>query len=228
MSGSVYMNRKRSNGMKRFMTSAVIAAPITVVLLFLMMRLILPGENDIVVRQMIQRIEFQRSEVALGRKSLDEIAMPSFVDSDAHSMVPLRPSVRAEPTRYRELGSTQRAGIERPSRAIDWSAAVKELLKETDENELDRWLLAQRHEEYVSVMQGPLPITKSVGEPQPTTQEDITGYLNVYGDMEIKVTKNCVARTQVAARHDISDFGKQLVMPISCKKPPAVVYSFER
>ena len=46
--------------------------------------------------------------------------------------------------------------------------------------------------------------------------------------MEYKISENCVATTQVAARLDHSDFGKALPMRITCKPPAKQKFSFER
>ena len=89
-------------------------------------------------------------------------------------------------------------------------------------------MLEQGYERYVSIMQGPIPITNSVRGTLPPSQEDATGYLNSYGDLEFKISENCVMQTQVSARFDTSDFGRNLPMRVTCKGAAKKKYSFDR
>lgn len=184
-----------------------------------MTRLILPSEQDRIVARMIQNIEFQRAVLPPDPAGAQVFELPRTIEDR-------RPSVELNLT---DDGSNQRQGQdsfpdesfleEGPAQVIDWWAEARRLTQESDEEALKRWSLEQGYERYVSIMQGPLPITNSVRGTLPTTQEEATGYLNSYGDMELKISENCVATTQVAARLDHSDFAKALPMRITCKSP---------
>lgn len=201
---------------------ALLALPLTIALLFLMTRLILPGDRDPVVQRMIQDIEFLRTPLPPEEILVFELPPP--------------PEPEPEPEPVDELLSdttdtetpTEDDAPADPPVAIDWWAAVSSIADEEDEEALERWLLEQGYEKYVSIMQGDLPITNPAdGNLQPT-QGDKTGYLNIYGDLEFKVSENCVIQTQVSARLDISDFSQKLPMRVMCKKPTRKIYDFER
>ena len=215
------MDRKRTAGIRRFASSAVIAFSITVALLFLMTRLILPGEQDRIVTRMIRNIEFQRAVLPPNPAGIQVFELPPPIEPRLTSEVSNRPQKQ-------DSLSDESFVDAGPAHVIDWWAEARRLTQESDEEALKRWLLEQGFDRYVSIMQGPLPITNSVRGTLSPTQEDTTGYLNTYGDMEIKISKNCVLQTQVAARHDISDFAKNLPMRVVCKSAPKVKFSFDR
>ena len=222
------MNQMRRSGVRRFASSAVIALPVTVALLFLMTRLILPGEHDRIVTRMIQNIEFHRAA-----RPPDPIGILVFELPQAIEVIPppTQANLSAEGSHQTQNKDTlSDESSEKGGRAhvIDWWAEARRVTQEFDEEALKRWLLEQGYERYVSIMQGPLPITNSVHATLPSTQEDATGYMNSFGDMEYKISENCVATTQVAARLDHSDFGKALPMRITCKSPSKQKFSFDR
>ena len=84
---------------------------------------------------------------------------------------------------------------EGPEHVIDWWAEARKLTQESSEDEFKRWMLEQGYVRYVSIMQGPLPINNSVRGTLPPSQEEKTGYLNSYGDLEFKISENCVMQT---------------------------------
>ena len=200
----------------------------TVALLFLMTRLILPGEQDRIVTRMIRNIEFQRTV-----RLPDPVAIQVF---ERPRPVKERPAPTARKltaedstgTQKQDLPSAESAAKESPAHVIDWWTEARRLTRESDEEAFKRWLLEQGYERYVSIMQGPLPITNSVQGTLPDSQEDVTGYRNIYGDMEIKISKNCVMQTQVSARLDISDFTRNLPMRVVCKGAPKATLSLDR
>jgi len=220
------MHRKRRSAIRRFASSAAIALPVTIALLYLMTRLILPGENDRIITRMIQNIELQREIRPLvpadilrpeTPRVIEEKPPPVAVDVVANGLDQTRDSDT--------LADSEEA--ERLLR-IDWLAEARKLTEASGKEALKRWLLEQGYERYVSNMQGDLPITNGVRAELPPTQEDATGYMNSFGDMEFKISENCIATTQVAARLDQSDFAKALPMIITCKRPPKQEYSFDR
>ena len=220
------MNRKRRFGIRRFASSVAIALPVTVALLFLMTRLILPSENDRMVTRMIQNIEFHRAvrpPEPAGSLILQPPPSPAPPPTQPNLSVEGLQAIESKDTLADEGSETQgRAHV------IDWWAEAGRLIQKSDEEALKLWLLEQGYERYASIMQGPLPITNSVHATLPLTQEDATGYMNSFGDMEYKISDNCVATTQVAARLDHSDFVKALPMRITCKAALKQVFSFNR
>ncbi|NOX68951.1 MAG: hypothetical protein GXP15_07185 [Gammaproteobacteria bacterium] len=222
------MNRKRRSEIKRFASSAAIALPVTIALLYLMTRLILPGEHDRIVTRMIQAIELRRD---IRPPEPADTLVPEVPEVVEKKPPPVAADVVAEGP---ELASDDDAPADADSKkeertqGIDWLAEARKLTEESDKKALKRWLLEQGYERYVSSMQGDLPITNGVRARLPPTQEDVTGYVNNFGDLEYKISENCVATTQVAARLDNSDFARALPMIISCKRRKKQVYSFDR
>lgn len=222
------MNRERHSETRRFTSSAVIALPVTVALLYLMTRLIMPGEHDRIVTRMIQNIELHRD--------IRPADQPAFLPIEpAQAIQENQPSAQADlaaegpqQTQNEDTLSDESAENDARVRFVDWWAEARELIKESDEEAFKRWLLEQGHEDYVSIMQGPIPITNSVQAKLAPTQEDATGYSNTFGDMEYKISENCVATTQVAARLDQSDLARALPMIISCKPSPKQKILFYR
>jgi len=210
----------------RFLVSALIALPTTIILLFLMTRLILPSAKDPIVSRMIQNIEFLRADDAPVSTQIQVFELPLPVE--------VRPPPLETDLPVADLGeapdqvSDESVKEENPAHVIDWWAEARRLTQEAGEEEFKRWMLEQGYERYVSIMQGPLPITNSVRGTLPPSQEDATGYLNSYGDLEFKISENCVMQTQVSARFDTSDFGRNLPMRVTCKGAAKKKYSFDR
>jgi len=222
------MYRKRRAGVRRFAVAAIVALLATVGLLFLMTRLILPREYHPIDARVFQKVDFERAS-----QPLEEIDFPAFEIPQAivkkWSLPPVDPSARIlhqiETKEIRTGGRLENRG--RP-RKFDWQREKRRLAQASDDAAFNRWLLEQGHERYGSIMQGPLPITNSVRAKLPPTQEDITGYMNIFGDKEYKIGENCVATTQVAARLDQSDFAKALPMIITCKPRRQKKHLFDR
>lgn len=214
------MDRERRSGLRRFASATLIAAPVTMALLFIMTRLILPRENDRIISRMIQDIEFVRS---VRSPAVAEILVFKPPQKPAETTVEVPRKSQDITTAAEEFADeSERAAV------IDWWAQARALTQETDEGAFKRWLLEQGYDRYVSIMQGPVPITNSVHATLPDTQEDATGYMNSFGDMEYKINENCVATTQVAARFDHSDFAKNMPMRITCKPAAKQRFSFDR
>jgi hypothetical protein len=221
------MNRKRNAERKRFATSAMIALPMTVALLFLMTRLILPSEQDSIVTRMIQNIELHRTIPPPDPAGILVFELPPPINAKPPIEANLTAAESIKP-QTPEVFPGESAKEEGSAHIIDWWAEARKLTQESDEEEFKRWLLEQGYERYVTIMQGPLPITNSVRGTLPPSQEEATGYLNSYGDLEFKISENCVMQTQVSARLDMSDFARNLPMRVTCKSAPKVKYSFDR
>ena len=222
------MDRKRRSGIRRFASSALIAAPVTLALLFLMTRLILPGEDDRIITRMIYNIELQRAARPPDNARVSVFKRPEASEKERLSTQPNPTTDSLRQSQNDETRSDENAAKERHTRVIDWWAEAQRVIQQLDEEAFKRWTLEQGYESYVSIMQGPLPITNSVQAKLPPNQEDATGYMNIYGDLEYKISENCVATTQVAARFDRSDFVKSLPMIITCWPAPKQNISFAR
>ena len=191
-----------------------------------MTRLILPGDEDPLVARMIQNIEFQRVARPPEPISIQTFRRPRDIEKPPRPDRPIVSRVAADEI-VDEPDDESTAENSRV-KAIDWWAEARRIAEESDEDALERWLQEQGYEKYVTIMQGPLPITNGVQATLPDSQEDFTGYMNSYGDMEIKVSENCVAQTQVSSRLDISDFAEKMPMRVLCKPRKKVRYSFDR
>ena len=203
----------------RWILACSVSLPITVALIFLMTRLILPGQDDPVVARMLFDLELRRAP-----REIDELRIP-----ESRRLLSKRPS-RPPPIRpHTPIREGKSKTIEAPQeRHIDWQLMSQEAVLDGDEEKLKRWMIENGHSDYTTIMQGPLPITNSARATLPPSQEDATGYMNTYGDKEIKISKNCVAKSQVAGRLDISDFSEKLPMRIDCKSPAREKFTFER
>ncbi len=193
-----------------------------------MTRLILPGEHDRIVARMIRNIELQRVVRSPDRAGIAVFQGPQAVEKKPPSTTPTLTTEGPHQTQDSTALPDGSTGTKGRARTIDWWAEARSLAQESDEQVLKRWLLEQGYDPYVSIMQGPLPITNSVKATLPPTQEDATGYMNSYGDMEYKISETCVATTQVSARLDQSDFAKALPMRITCKSATKRKYTFDR
>jgi hypothetical protein len=220
------MNPTRYAVQRRIAASALIALPVTIALLFVMTQLILPSNQDRIVTRMIQNIEFQRAVPPPLPAQIQVFELPPPVEIKP---APTEAISTAEDVPKDEVQTSNESLQEdAPAHIIDWWAEARRLTQESGEEEFKRWMLEQGYVRYVSVMQGSMPITNSVRGTLPPSQEEATGYMNSFGDLEFKISENCVMQTQVAARFDFSDFGRNLPMRVTCKQPKKVEYSFDR
>jgi len=222
------MHLWHSTRARRFAAAALFSLPLTVALLFLMTRLILPAETDRIVNRMIQDIEFLRIELPPDPAGIHVYELPEEVEEEPPIKEPDPPLEVADQSQVQNQALNEIDDEKRPAHVIDWWAEARRLTQDSDEEALERWLLEQGYNRYVSIMQGPLPITNSVRGTLPSSQEEITGYLNTYGDLEFKISENCVIQTQVSARLDISDFARNLPMRVVCKSAPKQKFDFDR
>lgn len=222
------MKRKHNAEMRRFAASVLIALPMTITLLFLMTRLILPSERDPIITRMIQNIEFHRTVRPPEPTGIQAFEPPPRVKVEPAPAVLDSTFDSSNPAETQEVALDENPAKKGPAHVIDWWAEARKIAHESDEEALKRWLLEQGYDRYVTIMQGPLPITNSVRGTLPQSQEGRTGYLNTYGDLEFKISENCVVQTQVSARLDISDFTRNLPMRVVCKPAPKVKLLFDR
>ncbi len=193
-----------------------------------MTRLILPSDEDQIVTRMIQDIELHRSVRLPDPPAIRVYQRPPPIEKVPEPEESISTPREIHPGSAAQTAPEESADTAERARFIDWWAEARKVTQEADEEALQRWLLEQGFDSYVSIMRGELPITNPVETESPLTQENKTGYLNTYGDMEYAISENCVATTQVAARFDHSDFGKALPMRITCKRRSLKKYDFER
>jgi hypothetical protein len=177
---------------------------------------------------MIQNIEFQRTIVPVVPETIEVFRLPPPIEPEP---IPLEQELPVEPpnqTQTAESPVFENATEDQPAHIIDWWAEARKLSEDADEEAFKRWLLEQGYEQYVSIMQGALPITNSVTDTLDGGQEDKTGYLNTYGDLEFKINENCVMRTMVSARLDQSDFARAIPMIVTCHPSPKRKYTLDR
>jgi len=222
------MYRKRRSEIRRFASSATVALPVTVALLFLMTRLILPGEHDRIVTRMIQNIELQRAVQPSQASGTHVAELPGTIEKVPLPTRPILTTEESIPDAVIVTPRDNRPEAGAGARSIDWWAEARRLTHESNEEALRQWSLEQGYERYVSIMQGPLPITNPVQATLPPNQGDATGYLNIYGDMEYKISENCTATTQTVVAIDDSDFVRALPMVITCTPPPRQKLNFDR
>ena len=113
-------------GTRRFASSAVIALLMTVALIYLMTRLILPTEQDRIVTRMIQNIEFQRAVLLPDPAGIQVFELPPPVEDKP---LPIELNLTAEGSdqpqdqdRFSDASS-----IEGPAHVIDWWAEARRL-----------------------------------------------------------------------------------------------------
>ena len=222
------MHQKRRSGIKRIASSGAIAFPVTIALLVLMTRLILPGEHDRIVTRMIRNIELQRAVRPRDATGIPVSETPQDIDREPPPTRPISTAEDSTQIPNEETRPDNNFENTRRPRDIDWWAEARRQTHESNEAALRQWSLEQGYERYVSIMQGPLPITDAVQATLLPGQEDATGYMNIYGEMEYKISENCVATTQVMVALDDSDFVQALPMVISCKPPPQQKIMFDR
>ena len=210
----------------RIAASVLIALPVTIALLFVMTQLILPGDQDRIVTRMIQNIELQRDVPPPLPAQIQVFERPPPVEI---KRPPAEVVLNAQDAPQDQDQTSNASPQENaPAHVVDWWAAARKLTQEAGEEEFQRWMLEQGYVQYVSVMQGSMPITNSVRGTLPPSKEEETGYMNSFGDLEFKISENCVMQTQVSARFDFSDFGRNLPMRVTCTQPKKVEYSFDR
>jgi len=222
------MSRTHTAVQRRFAASALIAFPLTIALLFLMTRLILPGDQDRIVTRMIWNIELQRAVPPPLATQIQVFELPVPVKVKPPPVDVTLPPEDSVQARNQDQTSDAHPPQDSPAHVIDWWAEARKLTQESGEEEFKRWMLEQGYDRYVTIMQGSFPTGNSVRGTLPPSQRDATGYLNSYGDLEFKISENCVMQTQVSARLDMSDFVRKLPMRVTCKAPTKVRYSFDR
>ena len=212
------MNPNLSGRIKRFSLASLIALAMTVALLFLMTRLILPFEQDPQVVQAIRSIELQRLERI---PDPADIRILEKLPTIKRETPPKRPETSAVPVApFTEPGEADEPDIAETAseRKIDWWAELRRPGDEADKAALRTWRLEQGYDPYVSITQGALPITNPfVAEPSPVAPDN--GFQNVYGERELQVSDNCFMQIPLL-NHDYSSFARNIPPYVYCKSSP--------
>jgi len=111
------------------------------------------------VTRMIRNIEFLRIVSPPDPAGIHVYELPETVEEEPPIKEPDPPLEVADQSQVQNQASNENDDEERPAHVIDWWAEARRLTQELDEEALDRWLLEQGYDRYVSIMQGPLPIT---------------------------------------------------------------------
>jgi hypothetical protein len=178
-----------------------------------MTQLISPIGGDPVVRQMLLQLEFQRRPspdtpsgirvFELPPKPETQHASDSSIDEDDRPMRPARAENNDD-----DIEVTQ-------DHVVDWWAQARAVIQEVGDAELEEWLKSQGYKKWVSVMQGPMPTSGDTTAP--SEQGKIgSGYRNMYGDLELPISKNCVLQMQ-SRPFDSSDFARNIPPRIVCR-----------
>lgn len=215
----------------RYSSAALLAVPITIVLFYIMTRLILPSENDRVVSRMIETIELVRAT----RKADLVPSAPIYPRPDVDQEPAEREVVDRVPV-LRQVDNERLDDIRRGESApeadlpktVDWWAAARDFRRNSESEQAQRWFLDNGYSRYTTIMQGDTPTQgRAVSEPTEGPRHGMP-YMNIYGLTEIQFGENCFATTQFEGRFGNGELAKYLPMNITCKKKQKQALSFER
>jgi len=192
-----------------------------------MTRLILPVEADRIDWRVIQNVELRQTIPVAERHDIKAFELPSKLTKALQPDKEVKGVNDLPPLDDREVATDRDLENERKNYVIDWWAEARKLSEEIGEDSLQRWLVEQGYEPYVSIMQGPLPVTNDKRGPSVPAEGDGIAYKNTYGESEIKINENCVMQGPTTV-HDGSDFAQNLPARIICKSPPEKKLSFQQ
>lgn len=210
------MQSDRLSNRRRYLAACVAAALVTAFLLFVMTQLITPIGGDPTVETMLLQLETinlppdapNRTRASVPPES--EPRAPSGI-SQEDTDLPTRPERAADEDRDAEPGQAE---------TTDWWAQLRDAAESMDSDQLEEWLQSPENEDWVSVMQGPMP--SFGGFERPPAEDSVWSmYRNVYGDTEIKVSPNCVLQIQ-SKPFDYSDFAKNIPPLVFCNETPVI------
>jgi hypothetical protein len=199
--------------LRRYLVACVTASLVTIAILFVMTQLVAPTGGDPVVRQMLMQLEFQRRPLPDTASGVRIFELPPKPKTRRAADSP--PDAKDLPQRPDRGEYDDEDVAATPGHVIDWWAQARAVIQDLGDAEFEEWLESQGNQKWVSVMQGPMPIS---GEPTtPSEQATVgTAYRNVYGDLEVRVSENCVIQIQ-SRLFDTSDFAKNIPPRIVCK-----------
>jgi hypothetical protein len=192
-----------------------------------MTRLIVPAEDNATVSRMVERFELRRaSSVDTNVERLrqhDNIRRIPILSPRREDFLPALPQPESQveigtaDVIETTLGLRQVPGSE--TTRVDWWAEAHKAVQGIGDENLKQWRIAHGYDRYVTVMQGPLPIPRGARKSTATGDSERSGYVNVFGDAEIAVSKNCVMQSE-SVHHDHSDFMRHVPDLIVCNAPP--------
>jgi hypothetical protein len=204
--------------LQRYFVACLAASLVTIAILFVMTQLIAPIGGHPVVKQMIQRLELHHRPPAEAPNEVQNIKLPP---KPRIIHAPDMAIDEGENSKRPEVGSNRDNNTEvTQDQAIDWWAEVQKYIQGSEDAGSQKWMLSHGFKKYVSIMQGPMP--SSGGPSAPPEKEEVgSSHRNVYGDLEIKVTENCIL--QVSSNiFDSSDFARHIPPRILCTTPPKI------
>lgn len=206
------------SALRRYFVACLAASLVTIAMLFVMTQLIAPIGGHPVVKRMIQRLELHHRPPAEASNEVQEFELPP---KPRIIHTPDMSIDEGDYLRHPEAGSNKDSNAEvTEDQTIDWWEAVQKYIQGSEDADSQKWMLSHGFKKYLSIMQGPMP--SSSGSSNPSEKEEVgSSYRNVYGDLEIKVTDNCVL--QVSSNiFDSSDFARHIPPQILCTAPPKI------
>jgi hypothetical protein len=202
--------------LRRYSVASFAASLVTIAILFVMTQLISPVGGDPVVRQMLLKLEFHRSSPRDTESGIRVFELPPKPEIRHAPDKPVDESDR--PTRPERAEYNDDSIEAAQDHIIDWWAQARAVIQDLGDAEFEDWLESQGYEKYVSIMQGPMPTSSS--PTTPSRQDNAgSGYRNVYGDLEVAISENCVMQMRPRL-FDSSDFARNIPPLIVCKSTP--------
>ena len=215
------MHSDRLSSRQRYAAAGASAALVTALLLFVMTQLITPIGGDPAVERMLLELEIFRlpPDAPTGISDPEPTADAASESPETETALPSRPE-RAEDDGGIDEPETEPEQEPKPSSGVDWWSQAQNVARSMGNEELEALLQSPGFEDWVSVMQGPMPSTGDVAR---AIEEDAVWsfYWNVYGDIEIRVSKDCVLQIQ-SRPFDYSSFAKNIPPNILCKETPVI------
>ncbi len=194
-----------------------IALPLTIGILFLMTKLILPIDSDPVVMQMLHKLELQRDARQVLQQPIHVYERPSRIEEST----PPDKFVEDTSRPIRPPTSDDDPAPDPEPHVVDWWAEARSIVQDSEDANFEEWLLAQGYRKYVSIMQGPMPTGDNPSKSPAQRENENIGYRNVFGDLELTINDNCVMRMQ-SGTVDLSDFSRHLPAQVICKSSPKI------
>ena len=207
------METDKHSILHRYLPACIVASLVTLVILFVMTQLISPIGGDPVVKRMLFQLELQRRQTPAVPSGIKVFELPPKPEdqpvSDRSLDADNRPQ-RPEPAAYNDDDVEETRG-----RVINWWAEARAVIQGLGDAEFEEWLESQGFKKWVSVMQGPMPTSGGTAVPAEDGKTR-SAYRNIYGDLELPISKNCVMQMQPRP-FDSSDFSRNVPPRIVCK-----------
>lgn len=203
---------------RRFVVAFGAAAIVTILLFFLMTKMILPfGRHaPVVVSHEPLALRFEAPEFSQPPARTEPVA-----ESTNTNRLPRRQlgdrSRDHTSTTERQAKDRASASREPDEMSIDWWDEIRKTVDLMAADELRRWRITQGYDQYVSAMQGPPPASR-LSKVRLPDEQYLASHSNGYGETEVKINKSCIARFSTNS-NDHSDFARHLPALIFCAPP---------